>query len=82
LNQAWGMAEKAPRVLQAAAIEAYGMPGLYVVAEQVMQRSYITDPEEFRAVAEYLEECGWIAEADPDYGIFVLTSEGIAAATT
>jgi hypothetical protein len=25
----------------------------------------------------HLEEQGWIAEADDDYGVFVLTSEGI-----
>ena len=42
-----------------------------------MRRANISDPEEFRAVAEYLEGRGWITEADPDYGIFVLTPEGI-----
>jgi hypothetical protein len=81
LSEVWGMAEKAPRVLQAAAVEAYGRPSVYVVRAQVMQRASISDPEEFRAIAEYLEECGWIADADPDYGVFVLTPEGIDAAT-
>ena len=58
-------------------MEAYGRPGMYVVMAQVMRRANISDPEEFRAIAEYLEERGWIAEADPDYGVFVLTPEGI-----
>jgi hypothetical protein len=81
LSEVWGMAEKVCRVLQAAAVEAHGRPGMYVVRAQVMQRASISDPEEFRAIAEYLEESGWIAEADPDYGVFVLTPEGIDAAT-
>ncbi len=75
------MLEKVCCVLQAAAVEAHGRPGMYVVMTQVMQRASITDPEEFRTVAQYLEECGWIAQADPDYGVFVLTPEGIDAAT-
>jgi hypothetical protein len=54
---------------------------MYVVMAQVMRRANISDPEEFRAIAEYLEERGWIAEADPDYGVFVLTPEGIDEAT-
>jgi hypothetical protein len=77
----WGTPEKARHVLQAAVVEAYGRPGMYVVMAQVMQRANITDPEEFRAVAEYLEESGCIAEADPDYGVFVLTPEGIDEVT-
>jgi hypothetical protein len=81
LSEVWGMAEKAPRVLQAAAVEAYGRPGMYVVRDQVMQRANITDPEEFRAIAAYLEESGCIAEADPDYGVFVLPPEGIDQVT-
>ena len=80
LSEVWGMPEKACRVLQAAAVEAHGRPGLYVVRDQVMERANMTDPEEFRAIAEYLEKCGWIAEADPDYGVFVLSPEGIDAA--
>jgi hypothetical protein len=71
------MQEKARRVVQAAAVEAYGRPGMYVVMDQVMSRANISDPEEFHAIAEYLEQRGWIAEADPDYGVFVLTPDGI-----
>ena len=37
----------------------------------------MSDIEEFRAIAEYLQAQRWIAEADDDYGIFVLTTEGI-----
>ena len=81
LTEVWGLPEKARRVLQATAVEAYGRPGMYVVMAQVMRRANISDPEEFRAIAEYLEERGWIAEADPDYGVFVLTPEGIDEAT-
>jgi hypothetical protein len=73
--------EKARRVLQAAVVEAYGMPGAYVYRDDVMQRVNISDPEEFGAIAEYLEGRGWIAEADPDYRVFVITDAGIDAAT-
>jgi RIO-like serine/threonine protein kinase len=72
--------EKAHRVLQAAAVEAYGMPGAYVSRDAVMQRVSISDPEEFRAIAEYLEGRGWIAEAASDYRVFVVTMAGIDAA--
>jgi hypothetical protein len=58
------MPEKARRVLRATAVEVYGRPGMYVVMAQVMRRANISDPEEFRAIAEYLEQRGWIAEAD------------------
>ncbi len=71
------LSEKARRVLQAAAVEAYGMPGAYVYRDAVMRRANISDLEEFRAIAKYLEDRGWIAEADDYYGIFVLTPEGI-----
>jgi hypothetical protein len=77
LSEVWGMPEKARRVLQAAAVEANGRPGMYVVMDQVMYRANISDPEEYRAIAGYLEERGCIAEADLDYGVFVLTPEGI-----
>ncbi len=77
MSEVWEMLEKARRVLQAAAVEAYGRPGMYVVMAQVMKRSNISDPEELRTIAAYLEESGCIAEADPDYGVFVLTPEGI-----
>ena len=81
MSEVWGMPEKARRVLQAAAVEAYGRPGMYVIMAQVMQRVSISDPEEFRTIAAYLEKSGCIAEADSDYGVFVLTPEGIDAAT-
>jgi hypothetical protein len=32
---------------------------------------------EFWTIAKYLDQKGWIDEADPDYGIFVVTPEGI-----
>ena len=73
--------EKARRVLQAAAVEAFGRPGAYVAQDLIMRRVNMVDSEHFILMAEYLEECGWIAEADPDYGVFVLTPEGIDAAT-
>ena len=81
MSEVWGMPEKARRVLQAAAVEANGRPGIYVVMDQVMYRANISDPEEFRTIARHLEEKWCIAEADPDYGVFVLTPEGIDAAT-
>jgi len=73
--------EKARRVLQGAAVEAYGRPGAYVTRDPVMRRARVLDLEEFRAVAEYLEEKGWISEADDDYGIFVVTPTGLEEAT-
>jgi len=50
---------------------------MYVIMDQLTSRANLSDPEEFRTIAQYLEGKGWIAEADPDYGIFVLTLEGI-----
>ena len=47
----------------------------------VMNRANLSELEEFRSIAEYLERKGWIAEADPEYGIFVLTPEGVDEAT-
>ncbi len=46
-----------------------------------MRRANVSDPEEFRALAEYLERRGWIAEADDDYGVFVVTPAGVDEAT-
>jgi hypothetical protein len=77
VGEVWGMAEKSRRVLQAAAVEAYGRPGMYVLRERVMSRANISDLAEFLVIAEHLERRGWIAEADADYGVFVLTPEGI-----
>jgi len=72
--------ETAGRVLQAAAVEANGIAGAYVTQEGVMQRANMVDAEHFRTIARYLEEQGWIADADADYGIFVVTGAGIAEA--
>lgn len=76
-DSVWGLRHKARRVLQAAAMEAYGTPGVYVISGRVMQRARMSDTEEFRAIAEHLQAQRWIAEADDDYGIFVLTTQGI-----
>ena len=77
MSEVWGIQEKARRILQAAAVEAHGRAGMYVIMDQVMNQANLSDLEEFRTIAQYLEGKGWIAEADPDYGIFVLTPEGI-----
>lgn len=74
--------ERARRVLQAAAVEAYGRPGAYVTRDPVMQRAGISSLKEFWAVAEYLNEMGWISEADDDFGIFVVTAAGVEEATS
>ena len=73
--------EGARRVLQAAAVEAYGMSGTHVTRERVMQRANVVDTKHFRAMAEYLEERGWIAEADADYSVFMVTGSGLDEAT-
>ena len=73
--------ERARRVLQAAAVEAYGRPGAYVTRDPVMRRAAVSSLEEFWEVAGYLEEMGWISEADDDYGIFVITAKGLEEAT-
>jgi RIO-like serine/threonine protein kinase len=73
--------ESVRRVLQAAAVEAHGRPGAYVTRDLVMRRANMVDTEHFRTIAKYLEERGWIAEADVDYGVFVVTASGIDKAT-
>jgi len=75
--------ETARRVLQAAAVEANGRSGAYVTQEGVMHRANMVDAEHFRTIARYLEEQGWIAHADAeaDYGVFMVTGAGIAEAT-
>ena len=72
--------ETARRVLQAAAVEANGRPGAYVTREGVMQRANMVDVEHFTTILRYLEEQGWIADADAEYGVFVVTASGIAEA--
>ena len=69
--------ETARRVLQAAAVEAFGRPGVYVTRERVMGRAAMVELSMFQRIAEYLEEEGWIAEADADYGMFTVTAEGL-----
>ncbi len=61
-------------------MEATGRPGAYVTQEGVMQRANMVDAEHFRTIARYLEEQGWIADADADYIVFVVTVSGIAEA--
>ena len=72
--------ETARRVLQAAAVEANGRAGAYVTQEGVMQRANMVDAEDFRTIARYLEEQGWIDDADAEYGIFMVPASGIAEA--
>ena len=72
--------ETARRVLQAAAVEANGRPGAYVTREGVMQRANMVDAQHFRMIARYLQERGWIADADAEYGFFVVSASGIAEA--
>jgi hypothetical protein len=69
--------ETARRVLQAAAVEAFGRAGVYVTREQVMGRAAMVELQMFVRIAEYLEKEGWIDEADADYGKFTVTVEGL-----
>jgi hypothetical protein len=69
--------ETARRILQAAAVEAFGRPGVYVTREHVMGRAAMVNLSLFVRIAEYLEEQGWIDEADADYGMFTVTVEGL-----
>jgi hypothetical protein len=52
-----------------------------VTQDRVMQRAHIADTEHFKVIAQYLEHRGWVAEADADYGVFVLSASGIEEAT-
>ena len=69
--------ETARRVLQAASVEAFGRPGVYVTRERVMGRAAMVELQMFVRIAEYLEKEGWIDEADADYGMFTVTVEGL-----
>ena len=69
--------ETARRLLQAAAVEAFGRPGAYVSREHVMKRAAMVELSMFVRIAEYLEGQGWIAEADPDYWMFTVTVAGL-----
>ncbi len=66
--------------MQAAAVEANGRAGAYVTQEGVMQRANMDDAQHFRTIARYLEEQGWIEDAEADYGVFMVTGAGIAEA--
>jgi hypothetical protein len=72
--------ETARTVLLAVVVEAHTCPGAYVTQEGVMQLANMVDAEHFRTIARYLQEQGWIADADADYGVFRVTSAGIAEA--
>ena len=61
-------------------MEANGRAGAYVTQEGVMQRANMVDAEDFRTIARYLEEQGWIEDADAEYGVFMVTGAGIAEA--
>ena len=50
--------ETAQRVLQAAAVEAFGRPGVYVTRESVMGRVGMADLLLFARIAQYLEREG------------------------
>ena len=61
-------------------MEANGRAGAYVTQEGVMQRANMVDAEHFRTIARYLEEQGWIEDADAEYRVFVVSASGIAEA--
>jgi hypothetical protein len=69
--------ETARRVLQAAAVEAFGRPGVYVTRERIMGRAAMVDLSLFLRIVEYLAAQEWIAEAGADYGMFTVTVEGL-----
>ena len=75
------MRDRARRVLQASAVEAYGRARAYVTRNSVMHRANVADPEEFLAIVEYLYGKGWVADGNEDYSYFVVTPEGMAEAT-
>ena len=64
----------------AVVVEAKGMPGAYVIQEHVIEQANMVDAEHFRTIARYLEEQGWIEDADAEYGVFVVSASGVAEA--
>ena len=48
--------------------------------EGVMQRANMVDAKHFRTIARYLEEQGWIDDADAEYGVFMVSASGISEA--
>jgi hypothetical protein len=73
----WGTTR---RVLLAVVVEAQARPGAYVFLEHVMQQANMVDAKHFRTIARYLQEQGWIEDADAEYGVFRVTGAGIAVA--
>jgi hypothetical protein len=55
-------------------------PGVYVCCDLVLRRANVFDPEEFWSIAGYLYGKGWVAEADDDFAIFVVTPAGVEEA--
>jgi hypothetical protein len=41
----------------------------------------IAEESKFSSIARYLENKGWIAKSTADYGVFMITAEGIEEAT-
>jgi hypothetical protein len=72
--------ETARRVLQAAAVEAHGSAGVHVTHARVMGRADMVDWEGFKAIAEYLEWRGWIADAAAEYDVFTVKKPGVGEA--
>jgi hypothetical protein len=76
------MHDKAQRVLLAAIAEADGKAGEYVDADRVIERANslgadIRDQEEFRAIAQYLVQQGFLAEGGAEWREFVVSSAGV-----
>ena len=47
MNEVWGMGEKTHRVSPAAAVEAYGKPGTYMLRSHVMSLANVSELTEF-----------------------------------
>jgi hypothetical protein len=80
VSEVWEERQKARRVLGAAVAEAEGKPNEVVFALPVMRRAGVSNVE-FRRVANYLDEQGWIAEGRGEYETFVVTPEGVDRVT-
>ncbi len=76
MSKARAMRDKALEVLQAAVVEAGGLPNKHVPRERVMERANIANLEGFLGIVEYLAGRGFIAEGGDDYEFFVVTIEG------
>jgi hypothetical protein len=80
-GEAGATRDRARRVLQASAVEAYGRAGAYVTRDSVMHRAHVADLKEFLTIVKYLYGKGWVAGGNEDYRYFVVTPEGMAEAT-